>query len=704
MRITVSLGRRLAAAVPALALAVPLLAAPQARAENPPEPSVERVAGGGLIPWDADFLPDGRMVVTQRGGIVPDSGPDEGKSTKQIWVYEDGSPGAQILARVTVPNVRAQGEAGVMGIAVDVDFADNRYVYVCASREYPGSGGWVNEVLRYRVTSGWSAPEVIFGGMKAWSSHDGCAVEMDESGLLWVSMGDARDEPGAQNRNTFNGKVLRMTRDGRVPEDNPVIDGTRNQVYTLGHRNPQGLAIEPGTGRVYSIEHGPSVDDEVNLLEPGANYGWPCVTGENNKPYEPDTKGCAENDEPFDPDRFTPAAWASGNSTIATSGGTFLRGEQWGDWQNDLVVSVLKDQELRRFDVAADGSLGTPETLYEGQYGRLRGAVAGPGGQLYLTTSNGGGDEVLRVSPSTPSVERISGATRYDLAAAVSAEAYPAGNAEAIVAAGTTFPDALAGSAVGGRDEMPVLLTRPDRLPDSTKAELTRLGVDRITVLGGEASVSPDVVDELRTIAGDVERVDGPNRYAVAAAVSRRWYTPGVDAVFIASGEAFADALAAGPAAATRGAPLLLVRKDSIPGTTSEALKRLAPKNVYVLGGTATISDAAMSRLGVSTGSAPRVRLAGANRYAVAQSVAREFWETSDVTVASGETFADGLTLGAVAGASGSPLLLSRSDRVPLYTGQQMLRLAPDEVRAAGGPVTLDGDVLRSLRTLVATP
>jgi glucose/arabinose dehydrogenase len=558
-----------AAAVVAAVTAASLSAAPAsgAAAVEPPPPtlSTDVVASGLVVPWDVGFLPDGRMVVTEREG--------------KIHVYASGSPGAELERSTTVPSVRVRtdanvaGEGGVLGLAVDTDFASHPYLYVCASRDYAGSGGWVNEVLRYRVgsTGGLSGLTVLLSGMAANKYHNGCALEMDESGHLWVGMGDAQDTALAQDRSSLNGKILRMTRTGGVPADNPEIDGVRDVVYTMGHRNPQGIAFEPGTGRVYSVEHGPNVDDEVNLLVPGGNYGWPCFTGDGTSGPAPEVcEGPAG--EPADPADYLPAAWASGASTIATSGGGFVTGEQWGGYEGDLFVATLKEQDLRRLDVDGSGGLTESETMYDTTFGRLRAAVPGPGGRLYTTTSNGV-DRVVRISPETTSVHRTSGADRFEVAADVSAATHPSGADDVVVATGVRYPDALTGSAAGGGLGMPVLLTRVDTLPDTTRTELERLAPKRIWVLGGPASVSDAVFGELEGLASEqAERLGGADRYEVASRVSQRLFADpsAVDTVFIASGDVFADALAAAPAAAVSGAPVLLVKRGSIPAATSE--------------------------------------------------------------------------------------------------------------------------------------
>jgi len=656
---------------------------PQAALAAAPTLTTSIVKSGLAYPWDIGFLPDGQMVVTERPG--------------RIRVYASGSPGAALVRTITVPSVRAEGEAGLMGLAVDVDFASNGYVYVCASRQHSGSGGlWRNEVLRYKVSAAggaWSAPTRILGGMVANTIHNGCAVEMDRFGRLWVSMGDAADGNLAQNRNSLNGKILRMNREGGTPTDNPVIGGVKNIVYSMGHRNVQGIAIRPGTDQVYAVEHGPSVNDEINRIVAGGNYGWPCHTGAS-------TAACGSSATTIG------SLWASGGSTIATSGGTFVGGSQWGDYNGQLFVTTLKEQDVRRFSINAAGtSLGGPATHFDGTWSRLRASVLGPGGQLYVTTSDGS-DQVIRISPATRSVNRISGADRYATAAALSASAYPSGATDVMIATGANFPDALAGSATAGRLGMPVLLTSPTRLPAATTAELNRLKPQRIWVLGGTSVVSEGVRAALVPYAssGQVTRVSGADRYATAAQISMRWYAPGVQAAFVAVGTNFADALAGAPAAALRDSPLLLVGSGSIPSSTAAELNRLKPQRIYVLGGTGVISNAVATALDAYT-TGPVTRLAGANRYATAEAIIRAFWTKSvRAYVASGANFPDALAGGAVAGRDGVPMLLSEASFVPLHTGQQALRLSPRQLTMLGGTGALNGAVEARLKRLLATP
>ncbi len=341
------------------------------------------VVQNGLVhPWDVAFAPGGQMFVTERPG--------------RVRVFKSGGKDTPLLATTTISNVHAAGEAGVMGIAVDPNFAENRLIYVCASRDHDGK--WRNQVLRYRVKAGWRLEfdrYVIRRGMRANTIHNGCAVEIGPDGKVWVSMGDAANEALAQNPDSRNGKILRVNRNGSVPSDNPILPGSsgRSIVYSMGHRNPQGIAFHPGSGRVYAVEHGPDRSDEINWIRPGRNYGWPCVTG-NNSSYHPGTPGCSQNGP------FVKPAWHSGSSTIATSGAAFARGSAWESYRNQLFVAQLKEQDLRRFKIIDDGRTAVRrQTYFNERWGRLRGVASGPGKKLWITTSNGSNDRIVRIAP-----------------------------------------------------------------------------------------------------------------------------------------------------------------------------------------------------------------------------------------------------------------------------------------------------------------
>ena len=328
------------------------------------------IQGGLRIPWDVAFAPDGRMFVTERVG--------------NLLVYASTAPNAAQLSNTAVaPNIRAIGEGGAMSIELDPGFASNGLLYVCAT--VTDGGQALNQVLRYRMSGNTPVLEshVIRFGMRAASNHNGCRIRFGPDGKLWVTMGDAGNTALAQDPNSLNGKVLRVNSDGSIPADNPVMTGAsgRSAVYTMGNRNPQGLTFEPGTGRPFEVEHGDSTHDEINILVAGANYGYAICRGPCSDP------------------RFTSPAWSSGNGVIAPSGGDFARGSQWGAWDGSLFTGQLAQTDLRRFSIA--GNVATQrEILYDGTYGRIRTVRQGLDGSLYLTTSNGTGDRVIRLTPN----------------------------------------------------------------------------------------------------------------------------------------------------------------------------------------------------------------------------------------------------------------------------------------------------------------
>src|SRR5688572_15304928 len=354
-------------------VAATLLPAPPAAAVAP-ELGTKTIRSGLSHPWDIAFSPGGKMLVTERAG--------------RIRVYRSGARGADLMSVKSVAKVRSEGESGVMGIAI-LRRDGRTYVFVCASRQV--DAGWRNQVLRYRLGGAGrlAFQKVILGRMRANTFHNGCAVQVGPDRKVWVSMGDAGDLSLPQNRASRNGKILRVNFGGGVPSDNP-FDGS--PVYASGLRNPQGIAFHPRTGRAYSIEHGPDVHDEINLLRPGRNYGWPCWTGRTTP--GPNQSGCSGASA------YTTPAWSSGSGgTLATSNGTFMNGDNWAPWRNDLFVATLKEQDVRRLVFNDTGGRAySRSTLYDGRWGRLRAAVRAPGGNdLYVTTSNGGSDRIIRI-------------------------------------------------------------------------------------------------------------------------------------------------------------------------------------------------------------------------------------------------------------------------------------------------------------------
>lgn len=267
-------------------------------------------------------------------------------------------------------------------------------------------------------------------------------------------------------------------------------------------------------------------------------------------------------------------------------------------------------------------------------------------------------------------VRRVAGPNRHQTAAAASADAFSASD-EVFVATASDYPDAVAAGAPAALAGAPVLLTDPDLLPQATRDEISRLGATRIFLLGGEAAVSPAVQEALSSY-GEVIRIAGPDRYATTAAISReRFGSP--DTVFVATGDDFPDAVAAAPAAAAAGAPILLVSRDAVPAPTRAELERLDPATVVILGGAAAISEAVASQMPGNV-----VRVAGSNRFATAAAISRVAFtagETDVIYVTTGLAAPDALAGGPAAGHRGGPVLLATRTGLPAATAAEISRL-----------------------------
>jgi glucose/arabinose dehydrogenase len=351
---------------------------------------VTTVVSGLTIPWDLTWVGD-LLLYDLRGG--------------QIWSRR-GSAAPALVSVSGFPTVFASGEAGLMGMVADPDAASNRRFYTCvATRTGPGGGPQDVRVLRWRLTSDTTAesdgaPVVTGIPLADNGRHSGCRLRFGADGRLYVGTGDAATGTVPQDLQSLGGKVLRVGGDGTVPADNPFAaqGGNARYVWSYGHRNLQGLATRPGSGSLYSAEHGTSRDDEVNWIVNRGNYGWDPVPG-----YD-------EGTPMTDLAKF-PAArralWSSGAPTVATSGATFLVGPAWGRHRGWLAVAMLKGSGVLLMQpqpATAPQAIPAPEPLPEAQgFGRIRTVQTGPDGSLWFTTSNGGGaDRIVRVTPSAP--------------------------------------------------------------------------------------------------------------------------------------------------------------------------------------------------------------------------------------------------------------------------------------------------------------
>jgi glucose/arabinose dehydrogenase len=332
-------------------------------------PQVTIYAHGLEIPWAIAFASDGRAFVTERPG--------------RVRVIRDGRLDPNPVAVLPVAHV---GEGGLLGLALDPEFPRKPLVYVYYTYQEMGLH---NRVERLREEDGRLIRDrVILDGIPGAFVHDGGRVAFGPDGMLYIGTGDAWKMHLAQSPQSLAGKILRITPDGEIPRGNPIASSS---VYSLGHRNVQGLAWHPQTKRLYATEHGPSGErgccqDEVNVIRPGGNYGWPEVTGEEHT---------------RDP-RYIAPLTQSGRETWAPSGAAFISS---GPWRGRFLFATLSGMHLRMLVLSEDG-LGVvrQERLVEG-FGRLRDVVEGPDGALYVLTNNQDGrgspapddDRILRI-------------------------------------------------------------------------------------------------------------------------------------------------------------------------------------------------------------------------------------------------------------------------------------------------------------------
>jgi len=336
---------------------------------------VEVVASGLQVPWSLTFAPDGRLFFTERTGAVR--------------VIQNG----QLLPEpwAVLPAARL-GEGGLLGLALDPQFATNGFVYLYYTYRDSQGEAW-NRLSRLVERDGKGTEEtVLLDRIPASGIHNGGRVKFGPDGKLYVTTGDAADRSLAQSLDSLAGKILRLNPDGSIPLDNPFPG---SPVYSYGHRNPQGLAWHPVTGKLYATEHGPSAHDEVNIIEPGNNYGWPNLSGQGGAP------------------QFRDPIIESGGSTWAPSGATFYTGGRLlPDWQGSLFYAALRGSHLHRLALGGPdfSQVQESEELFDGEFGRLRDVVQGPDGLLYFSTSNRDGrgspqsadDRILRIVPDTP--------------------------------------------------------------------------------------------------------------------------------------------------------------------------------------------------------------------------------------------------------------------------------------------------------------
>ena len=354
--------------------------------EPGPELTVTEIATGLSHPWGIDFTPDGTMLFTQRAGVLNARLTD----------------GAVKRVDADLGDLLVDGFAGLQALAVDPDFTTNRRFYTLQ-----GHTGREMQVIVWTIDADYDeATRVVDPLVKGipmgpgpW--HSGGRLLFGPEGYLWIATGDGRVVTGAQDLTSLGGKVLRVDpQTGAGAPGNPF--GASSPVYAYGFRNPQGLALRPGTDQMWLVEHGPKHDDEINLLAPGGNYGWDPIPDDATLVFYDysDEAGVPMTDLAKFPSARQ-ARWSSGFPTLATSGAVFLDGPQWGEWEGRLAVATLKTKSLRVFEITEQGDFAGQIVVPEldGSQGRLRTPVLGPDGALYIATSNKPGvDRILRVT------------------------------------------------------------------------------------------------------------------------------------------------------------------------------------------------------------------------------------------------------------------------------------------------------------------
>jgi glucose/arabinose dehydrogenase len=333
-------------------------------------------------PWGLEFLPDGRIIVTERSG--------------HVRIIADGVAGEPIEG---VPAVFNEGEGGLLDIALAPDFAESGRLYLAYVEPAEGAGrqrGQGNAVMAATLEQDGNSgrlvdQQVIFRVEKPTTrqTHFGSRIEFDGSGNLFVTLGDQGDMERAQDFADTAGGIIRIAPDGSVPDDNPKPEGWAPELWSKGHRNPQGLTLRASDGAIFTVEHGAKGGDEVNMPKAGANYGWPIITYGVDYSGVPIGEGTAKEglEQPLH-------YW---DPSISPAGLDLYEAELIPAWQGDLISGGLSGQTMVHIDLEGD-QVVSEERLFEGQLGRVRDVRVGPDGAIYLLTDADNG-ALIRVAP-----------------------------------------------------------------------------------------------------------------------------------------------------------------------------------------------------------------------------------------------------------------------------------------------------------------